>query len=438
MSGSALGRRPLLAAGALAALAALRPGLPAASEPSRGVVFVPAWGMGRRLMEAGGPEGLASADPEASRWADRLGTPRGLRSAVVRLEPSRGAVRRRLLPVSAHAIVMSPDGRRLLVAPMEQRAWFVLDAETLEIEGDPLVLSEAFVGGGHAAFLPGGEMLTVERRPQRAFTGREEDHEGRLVVRDPATRRPLAEMGAGGMAPHDVALLPGGRIAAVACYGSITPTPVRLSDGSFRRAPPQVIASRVAVVDLADGRVLEAFSSPDPDAELRHLALHGRRLVVGQTRIGMETHPEAGTRRPEALPYPQDTLGQAYLPAAPLQGTLGGEGGRLAPVGGLAPAETVHALSLVADLAHGEILMTFPASNLVVVIDAADGTLRRTIDVGALGCRHPCGIGLLDARTWVVAGHEGGLFAFGRGDHAPRRSLWMDVDLAGHSHLLAV
>ena len=50
----------------------------------------------------------------------------------------------------------------------------------------------------------------------------------------------------------------------------------------------------------------------------------------------------------------------------------------------------------------------------------------------------PCGIGLLVARTWVVAGYEGDLFAFGRGDHARRRYLWIDVDLAGHSHLLAV
>ena len=66
---------------------------------------------------------------------------------------------------------------------MEQRAWFVLNAETLEIKGNSLVLSEAFFGGGHAAFLLGG-MLTVERCPRCAFMGREEDYEGRLVMRD--------------------------------------------------------------------------------------------------------------------------------------------------------------------------------------------------------------------------------------------------------------
>lgn len=429
-----LSRRGVLGAAVLAALGV--PGLGRA-EPARGVVFVPAWGMGRRLVETVGPEGLAALDPEAERWAERLRTPMGVRSGIVRIVPARGEVRRRLLPVSGHAVVLSPDGRRLLVAPMEQRAWFVLDADTLEIAGDPLVLPEGFVGGGHAAFLPGGEMLTVERRPQRAFTGREADHEGRLVVRDPETRRPLLEMGAGGMAPHDVALLPDGRAAAVACYGSVSPAPTLLPDGSFRRAPPQVIASRIAVVELGTGRVLEAFTSPDPDAEMRHLALHGRRLVVGQTRLGLATHPEAGIRRPEAQPYAQDQLGQAYLPAVPLQGTLGGEGGLLSPLGGLAPAETVHALSLVADPAHGEVLVTFPGSNLVAVVAAGDGTLRRTIDVGALGCRHPCGIGLLDARTWVVAGHAGGLFGFERGTHAPRADVRIEVDLAGHSHLLA-
>jgi len=45
---------------------------------------------------------------------------------------------------------------------MEQRAWFVLNAETLEIKGNSLVLSEAFFSGGHAVFLPGRERLTVE------------------------------------------------------------------------------------------------------------------------------------------------------------------------------------------------------------------------------------------------------------------------------------
>jgi len=42
------------------------------------------------------------------------------------------------------------------------------------------------------------------------------------------------------MAPHGVALLPGGRIAVVASDDSVTPPPVRLSDGSFWRALPQV------------------------------------------------------------------------------------------------------------------------------------------------------------------------------------------------------
>jgi hypothetical protein len=430
MNGLMLDRRTFLTAGVLAALGASRPAL--ATDPE-GVVFVPAWGIWRRLMEQGGP----AADAEATRWAERLRLPTGLISAVFRLEPARGEAVRRLLPVSGHAVVLSPDRRRLLVAPMEQRAWFVLDAETLEIEGEPLVLPEGFVGGGHAAFLPGGEMLTVERRPQRAFTGREADHEGRLVVRDPATRRPLLEMTAGGMAPHDVALLPDGRAVAVACCGSINPNPVRLPDGSFRRSPPQVLASRVAVVELASGRVLETFTSPDADAEMRHLAVHGRRLVVAQTRMGMAEHPEAGLRVDGSLPYPQEDREVVYLPATPLQGRLGTGGGMLSRIRGFAPAETVHALSLAADPVHGEVLVTIPAANRVAVVDAADGALKRLIDVAPLGCRHPCGVGLLDARTWVVAGHAGGLFAFERGTHEPRADLRMDVDLAGHSHLLA-
>jgi len=40
------------------------------------------------------------------------------------------------------------------------------------------------------------------------------------------------------MVPRDVALLQGGRIAVVVCYDSVTLPPVRLSDGSFRRALP--------------------------------------------------------------------------------------------------------------------------------------------------------------------------------------------------------
>jgi hypothetical protein len=182
--------------------------------------------------------------------------------------------------------------------------------------------------------------------------------------------------------------------------------------------------------------VLEVFTSPDADAEMRHLAVHGRRLVVGQTRMGMAEHPEANLRVEGSLPYPQDGLGTAYLPATPLQGRLGTGGGMLSPIGGFTPAETVHALSLVADPLHGEVLVSIPAANRVAVVDAADGALKRLIDVAPFGCHHPCGIGLLDARTWVVAGHAGGLFAFERGMHEPRADLRMDVDLAGHSHLL--
>jgi hypothetical protein len=76
---------------------------------------------------------------------------------------------------------------------------------------------------------------------------------GRLVVRDPATRRPLLEMTTGGMAAHDMGLLPDGRAVAIACCESVNPDAMRLPDDSFHRPPPQALAIRVTVGDAADG-----------------------------------------------------------------------------------------------------------------------------------------------------------------------------------------
>ena len=53
------------------------------------------------------------------------------------------------------------------------------------------------------------------------------------------------------------------------------------------------------VMEPETGWRLESFTSPDVNAEMRHLTIDGCRLVVGQPRIGLTTHLEARNQRPE-------------------------------------------------------------------------------------------------------------------------------------------
>lgn len=193
-----------------------------------------------------------------------------------------------------------------------------------------------------------------------------------------------------------------------------------------------VLAAGVSIVDLAAGRVEDFLPAPTPGAEVRHIDLVGHGLLAGQVREVAPDHPDAAG----APAYVQDTPRTRFVPAPPAFAKIGSGG--LCPVEGVG-ADAVHALSVMADPVHGEIVLALAGRDRLAVVDAAEGSLRRIVDLAPFGCISPSGLGILSATHYVVAGHERGIFVMERGTHRYARDLSLpDVALSGHSHLATV
>jgi len=406
-----LPRRDLLAALGAALLAA-----PAAAQTA---------GMSRRPL-------FVAAYAGARTGADRIHLPPGVdaprprrRGIPTILRISEQGIARVGIDAPIHIPQATPDGRSLVAAPMHGPDWALLDAGDLSLKAwgrSP----EGFFGGGHAAFLRDGTVVTTERRFEDPSIPVGE-REGRLALRDPRTLAVLAAFPSGGIRPHDVRILPDGRRAAVAHYGSYNPGGGR----GFARDVPEVVAAGVAIVDLRTGRREAFLAGPTPHAEVRHLDLLGARLVAGQVREVAPDHPEAAA----APPYVQDTARTRFVSAPLVQADLAARVPALAPIAGTDAA--VHALSVLADATHHEILVALAARNAIAVV-GQDGRLRRIVDVGAHGCISPSGLGHVSPRHYAVAGHLQGVFVLERGTHrfVPEMSA-PDIDVGGHSHLSA-
>ncbi|MCS6781457.1 MAG: DUF1513 domain-containing protein, partial [Geminicoccaceae bacterium] len=144
----------------------------------------------------------------------------GPRTLLTRVGPD-GSVRRVVLPIAIHQVAVAPDRRRAFVSSLEGESFLFLELAHLEVEALFAPHAPGFVGGGHAVWSPEGAVVYVtERRAPRPFSGDPAAHEGRVVVRDGRDGRVLAVWPSGGIAPHDIALLPDGRTLAVAHYGS--------------------------------------------------------------------------------------------------------------------------------------------------------------------------------------------------------------------------
>lgn len=411
MAADAVLRRRAALAGLAAVL--LAPSAAAQAAPRR-PLFVAAYGGAR----AGADPILLPPGIDAPR-PRRRGLPTILRF-------SEDGLRRTGIDSPVHIPQATPDGEALVAAPMHGPDWALLDARDLRLRAwgrSP----DGFFGGGHAAFLPDGTVVTTERRQEGADVPVRQ-REGRLVLRDPRTLAILAEAPSGGIRPHDVRILEGGRLAAVAHYGSHNPGGGR----GFARDVPEVLAAGVAIVDLRAGRVEAFLPAPTPRAEIRHLDVLGPRLVAGQVR---EVSPDS----PEGLGLPpgiQDTERTRFAPAAPVHADLSAARPDLRAVEGLGET-AVHALSVLADPARQEVLVAMAGRDAIAVV-GPDGGLRRIVDVGAAGCRSPSGLGLLSDRHYAVAGHLAGVFVFERGTHrfVPDLSA-PDVPIGGHSHLSA-
>lgn len=184
-----------------------------------------------------------------------------------------GALRWRAeLPARGHGMARRPGGGELVAMGRRPgRFGVVLDPGSGATVAT-LAPAEARSFGGHAVFTPDGRFL---------LTSEEEavEERGLIGLRDAAAGwRQVAEFSSGGIGPHDITLLPGGRGLVVANGGittSVETGRAALTDGE--------LDSAVSILDPQDGTVLHEVRL---DGELSNLSL--RHLSVdGDGRIAL-------------------------------------------------------------------------------------------------------------------------------------------------------
>lgn len=261
-------RRDLLQALAAATLAGCAPGSfgDRATLATLAALFVPGYH----------PARVTPLDePADSRRRRARGGPQTLLTRIVPF----GTVRQAVFPVIGHDVAMSPDGRtgflgRMNLGGGEGAGHHVtFDPETLEMIAQGRATGPGWRGSGHVVLLPDGHILCSERAPARPWTGHQGTHHGRLTIRDPATLAVIDSLSCHGIDPHALRLT-GDGLVVVANYGSVPPPA-----GGGRRW--QVVAPSVTVLDLASGRLVARHPVPDPEKELRHLALGRDGRILG-------------------------------------------------------------------------------------------------------------------------------------------------------------
>lgn len=347
-----------------------------------------------------------------------------------------GDVTQTLLPVKAHDVKISPDGSVGVLCGFEGDDHVSFDPQTLDLVGKAPVLADGWRGGGHAAYVDGGQTVLIsERAPRQPIRGgKVEEHFGRITIRDADTLKIRGSYSTHGIDPHDIRLIENDRYLVVANYGSHP----EARSGELP-VPRHVVEACVTIIDVRDGKLVEKQVTNRKNIELRHLAAGTRdRIFAIQAKLGDEAALARAIGRDPAAQGEDitTTTGSAYLPAATLKMAAGKR------PSGMGNSQQVremrHGLSIQYDSRADQAIASYPSAHRVMVFDGASGEIIEDLDTRTVGLRYPCGITLLpDDKHYAVAGYWENLFVFERGSHRLVRDLCLYPMFFGHSHITA-
>lgn len=212
---------------------------------------------------------------------------------------------------------------------------------------------------GHGAFSADGSLLYATESRLDA------DHEGALVVRDADTLRELGTLPTHGRAPHDCALIDGGRVMVVANGGG----------------PMGADAPSVTWVEVASGRLLDRAELDDPRVNAGHLAVGdgGALAVVSAPRDGLDAREKGAV----SLRLGDGPLRARREPASAVSRVVG------------------EALSALIEPRSRTAYATHPMGDCVTAWSVDDGSHR-----GVMDFVEPRGIALTLDGEWLLVTHR--------------------------------
>jgi hypothetical protein len=393
----------------------------ATSRPAR--LFVP----GYRTAQAEEAGRLIVDLPGVSRAPAGWTGPRTLLT-VVDLASPQTPPKRAAFPVRGHGVTLMPAAGVGIFAGMEGDTVVSFDLESLDLVALARPVRPGWVFGGHPVPLPDGRHVAVaERAPADPASGDTAADlarlSGRVVIRDAVSLAPIGDFSSYGLRPHDMQVTGDHRHLVIANYGSTVAADAVAGEPVI----PHVLAPCVTIVELSSGRLVDRIAGADPAVELRHLVAPSLARIFGVTAKVTATGPgEDNGRDPAAEP------GLDYAPALPLKVVGRQARALMADQADLAR----HGLSIAANPATDEILITFPARHLVAVFDGATGNTKKLIRTDRLGLYWPCGLALSpDGGSWHVTGYWEGIMTLRADNHAlagiNTAPAWW-----GHSHVV--
>ncbi len=218
--------------------------------------------------------------------------------------------------------------------------------------------------------------------------------------------RRINELAAGGIGPHQLALMPDGRRLVVANGGILT-----LPQRGREKLNLDSMQPALSYIDLASGTISASWTPPDPQLSLRHLAV----TTDGSVVVGAQYE---GSAPPGELPLVFVQRGDA--PLQPLLAT--------------APAWAQHRnyIASVAVSADGQhALTTSPRGSVASLWHLGSGELiasQRIADVAG-ACYQQ------QQRRFVVSNGRGQLLAIGATENDAARSLGFSSGLHWDNHL---